>query len=54
MEKKQDGWHFEFDGFDYGPYQTKAEAESDQRGLERFERFKDRRGFITTDNRKIT
>ena len=33
---------------DMGPYQTKADAESDRRGVERFE---DRPGFITSDPR---
>jgi hypothetical protein len=35
---------------DVGPYDTKAEAEDDRRGLERFFKYADRPGFVTCDN----
>lgn len=52
MKKYYDGWYFEHDGQNYGPYSTKAEAEADRRGLERFEKYKEKRGYITTDKRR--
>ena len=38
---------------DCGPYETKQEAESDRRGLARFYRHENKRGFVTgTPDRK--
>ncbi|KKM27170.1 hypothetical protein LCGC14_1577440 [marine sediment metagenome] len=37
---------------DMGPYRTKADAESDRRGVERFNRFENRPGFVTVDDRR--
>lgn len=34
--KREDGWWVTGHGEDCGPYPTKAEAEDDKRGLERF------------------
>ncbi len=34
---------------EYGPYDTKAEAEADARGLVRTYRFEDEPGFVTTE-----
>lgn len=34
-----------------GPYDTKAEAEDDRRGLELYHRHKDEPGFITSEDR---
>lgn len=34
-----------------GPYDTKVEAQSDKRGLERFYKNEDRRAFFTTDRK---
>lgn len=42
-------WFFEHDAQQYGPYDTRRDAESDLRGLRRFERYKNTPGFITTD-----
>lgn len=36
-----------------GPYDSKGEAESDMRGLERFEKYKDTPGYITSDKGTI-
>ena len=35
----------------YGPYDTKAEAESDRLGMERFIRHGHKPGFLTTDKK---
>jgi len=37
---------------DAGPYSTKAEAESDRRGMERFFKYENRKGFVTTEPKK--
>ncbi len=34
-----------------GPYGTKQEAEADKRGLERFYKYENVPGFVTTDRR---
>lgn len=49
MTYRDGGWWFQYDGQEYGPYSTRKEAESDLRGLERFEKYKDKPGFITTE-----
>lgn len=49
MENREDGWWFTFQGDEYGPYSTKAEATEDLRGLKSFEKHKDEPEFITTD-----
>jgi len=36
----------------YGPYETKAEAEEDRRGIKRFDRREDEKGYVTTDRTK--
>lgn len=35
----------------YGPYTTKAEAESDRIGMERFVRLQDKPGYMTTEKK---
>ena len=35
-----------------GPYSTKAEAESDMRGLLRFEKYENRKGFVCSEKGK--
>ena len=35
-----------------GPYDTKAEAESDRKGLIRFNRYEDNPEYVTTDKPK--
>lgn len=37
---------------DCGPYDTKAEAESDMRGLKRFEKYEDKPGYVTGDTQR--
>jgi hypothetical protein len=37
---------------DCGPYDTKAEAESDCRGMARFEKYQNKPGFMTSDRKK--
>jgi hypothetical protein len=53
ITKRPDGWWITDTPADYGgdvgPYTTKAEADDDRRGLERFERGEDRRGSVTTE-----
>jgi len=34
---------------DCGPYSKEPEAESDRRGLERFFKYENRKGFVTSD-----
>jgi len=34
---------------DCGPYSTRADAESDRRGMERFLKYAEQRDFFTTD-----
>ncbi len=49
--RRKDGWwitgHEEHD--DCGPYSTRAEADSDRRGLERVERWGHLRSFWTSE-----
>jgi len=49
--KRSDGWWITNipECEDCGPYDTKAEAEDDQRGLERFEKYGHLRSFCTGD-----
>lgn len=35
-----------------GPYETKAEAESDRRGMKRFLRYGDQREFMTSERER--
>jgi len=35
-----------------GPYESKADAERDRRGMERLERYGDRPGFVTSERRE--
>jgi hypothetical protein len=35
----------------YGPYDTKVEADSDRVGMERFEKFHNRPGFMTSEKK---
>ena len=37
-----------------GPYDRKAEAEADRRGLERYAKFGERPGYVTSDPRRQT
>ncbi len=32
---------------DCGPYKTRKEADSDKRGMERFIKYEDKKGFVT-------
>ena len=55
--RRKDGWWITKiteipDCDDCGPYSTKAEAESDRRGLERFFKHEDKKWFITSDRRE--
>lgn len=52
-EKRNDGWWIVEipETPDCGPYRTKAEAESDRIGMERFFRLQDKKGFVTTDGK---
>lgn len=47
--KREDGWWIVNEGEDYGPYDTKAEAEEDRRGLERTMEHWNERRFWTSD-----
>jgi hypothetical protein len=52
VEQRSDGWWvtgLPDDTPDVGPYDTKAEAESDRRGMSRFYRQSDKPGFMTAD-----
>jgi hypothetical protein len=55
-KKRGDEWWIhglpDMDPFGVGPYGTKADAEADARGLERFYKNADKPGFVTTDPRK--
>jgi len=37
-----------------GPYDTRREALDDKRGLERFDKYGDRPGFVTCDRPRLT
>ena len=49
--KRPDGWWIEKipDTPDCGPYPTRAEADSNRRGLERFGRHGHKRSYVTCD-----
>ena len=51
-ERRADGWWITEikDTPDCGPYDTKAEAESDRVGMDRFARLQDKPGFISVDS----
>jgi hypothetical protein len=49
IKKKDSGWWIIDENDAYGPYDTKADAESDARGIERFYRNVDNRRFFTTE-----
>ena len=51
LEKRTDGWWITglLDGPNCGPYDRKADAESDRRGMARFFRHVDERDFFTVD-----
>ncbi len=51
--KKPDGWWVTDipECEDCGPYSNKPDAEETRHGLERFYKFKDEPGYITTDQR---
>ncbi|MCP4900012.1 MAG: hypothetical protein GY906_23840 [bacterium] len=53
VEKRADGWWIAGlqDVLDCGPYSTKAEAESDRRGIERFLKYENRKGFMSVDSK---
>ena len=53
-EHRPDGWWITGldDCDDCGPYTTHAEAEDDRRGLERFEKYGHRPGYVTVDKAK--
>lgn len=45
-------WFVKGDGSDdrvIGPYRTRAEADDDRRGLERFDKYSQQPGYVTTD-----
>jgi len=52
--KREDGWWIVDvpNAPDCGPYDSKREAEDDRRGMERFEKFEDRPGFVTVDRKR--
>ena len=54
--KQPDGWWITGEPLDLdcGPYDTKAEAESDMRGLARFEKHGHKPGYATMDTRRKT
>lgn len=54
IESRPDGYWITSipDTEDAGPYSTKAEAESDLRGLTRFFKYRDRPGFVTSEREK--
>ena len=59
LEKRTDGWWITGvpDAPDCGPYGTKAEADSDRKGMERFFQNEDDRGFFTVErgpSREVT
>lgn len=48
--RKQVGWRIVgYYEVTVGPYPTKPEAENDMRGLLRFEKYQNRKGFITSE-----
>jgi hypothetical protein len=49
--KKKDGWWITDtpEGEDFGPYATQKEAAEDLRGLERFYKYHNQKGFITCE-----
>ena len=47
-----DGWWVVGGEEPMGPYRTRAEADDDRRGVQRFLRNCHRRGFVTCDNRR--
>jgi hypothetical protein len=52
VEQRDDGWWITGlpeDIGNCGPYDTKASAEDDRRGMERFLKFSERVGFVTSD-----
>ena len=53
LEKRPDGYWITdvADGPDCGPYDRKADAESDRRGMSRFFRHADERDFFTVERR---
>lgn len=59
LQKLPDGWWITDPDADpavypqgYGPYATKAEAENDRRGMLRFEKYRNKPGFITCDPKR--
>ena len=53
LEKRPDGYWITrvLDGPDCGPYDRKADAATDRRGMERFFRHADERDFFTVDRK---
>jgi hypothetical protein len=51
VAKHRDGWWIENvpDCDDCGPYDTRAEADADRRGLERFAKHEHKRNFVTCE-----
>lgn len=50
---KRDWWIIDVPGTDdCGPYPRKEEADEDRRGMERFFKYQDKRGFVTTERRR--
>jgi len=54
VEQREDGWWVVgLQGVEpCGPYHTRAEAESDRRGMERTLKYEGRAGFITYESRR--
>ena len=53
VERRSDGWWFADEaGEDIGPYRTHREAQGEIRGVKRFYRHANRRGYITTEKKK--
>jgi hypothetical protein len=52
VERREDGWWITGlpeDVGDCGPYDTKASAEDDRRGMERFTKYEGKEGYLTVD-----
>ncbi len=46
-ERREDGWWITGHDPEMGPYETKAEAQSDRRGVQRFLRHQHEPGFVS-------
>ena len=51
ISRHDGGWWIDDEGFDTGPYDTRHEAEEARRGLRRYYKHENRRGFVTGERR---